>query len=473
MSLSNIDKSRALRTEDELRALVDAIHSSPPNTQETNWLEWKSTLDLGTPEGRFAVSKAILGFANRSPAQAQLAMEGVAYMVVGVEPGSAAGVPAFDHATLGQRIKTYADGPRWTPHYIGFSGVEVLVIVIEPPRSGDPMHSLQKTYTGNTKGTGHQAGAVFHRGAAHTEPAGPKEIEMLGERLLHGVRQPDLDLALVSASDPLTRLRVNRDEVEDWLTRHEVFVRANSGAPPPPPPPTPPPPKTPERPFDQLAGLSGAADLYRFSGLGSAFTAGLYAKSEDAETFDKRVSVYLAKLRRGLLAGNLIRGIVRSDENKVQFSVGNMTDDPVSGVQLTVVVPKAGLRVHTSPPSVDQLPPLPKWPDQFRDRMVGLSAPALSQQHYDFDPHAGAVVETAEAFEVTWDVGDLRPGEWSGTLEITVVAGQGAPDEVHVEMIARAMDRRRNATEKVVVTVGADVWTVDDWFVAQPEKRKP
>jgi hypothetical protein len=463
--LSDIDKRRALRTEDELRDLVAAVHDSPPNTQETNWVEWKSALDLATPEGRFAVAKAILGFANRSVAQSQLAMEGVAYMIVGVEPGTATGVAMFDNATLGQRIKTYADGPRWTPHRIEFSGVDVLVIVIEPPRSGDPMHSLQKAYTGNTKGTGHQAGAVFHRGSAHTEPAGPKEIEMLGERLLHGARKPDLDLALVSVSDPLTRLRVNRDEIEDWLTRHEVFVRANSGAPPPPPPP-----KMPQRPYDQLAGLSGAADLYRFSDLGSAFMAGRYAKSEDAETFENRVSVYLAKLRRGLLAGNLIRGIVKSDENKVQFSVGNMTDDPVSGVQLTVIVPKAGLRVHTAPPSVDQFPPLPKWPDQFRDHMVGVPAPALSRQHYGFDPHAGAVAETAEAFEVTWDVGDLRPGEWSGTLEITVVAGLGAPDEVQVEMIARAMDRRRNATENVVVTVGADVWTVDDFFTAEPNK---
>jgi hypothetical protein len=70
-------------------------------------------------------------------------------------------------------------------------------------------------------------------------------------------------------------------------------------------------------------------------------------------------------------------------------------------VQLTVVVPKAGLRVHTAPPGVDQLPPLPKWPDQFRDQMASVPAAAISQQHYDFDPHAGAVAETAEAFEVT------------------------------------------------------------------------
>lgn len=207
-----------------------------------------------------------------------------------------------------------------------------------------------------------------------------------------------------------------------------------------------------------------------YPSIGSAFMGDRFAKAEDRETFDRRVGTYLTKLRRGLLLGNLIRSIVRSDENKVAFSVGNETDDPVSGVQLTVVVPKVGLHVHTSPPSVDRLPPLPKWPDSLRDSLATMPASALSQQHYDFDPTAGAVSETADAFEVTSDIGDLRPGEWSGTMEITVVAGAGAPEEVEVTMVARAMDRRRNATEKVNVTVSADLWTIDDWFVARPEK---
>jgi hypothetical protein len=135
MSLSNIDTTRDLRTPDELRELVEAIHNSPANAQETNWLDWKSSLDLGTPEGRFAVAKAILGFANRSVEQVHLKCVGVAYMVVGVEPGAALGVTPVDHASLAQRIKTYADGPRWTPHSVPFSGVEVLVIVVEPLRA--------------------------------------------------------------------------------------------------------------------------------------------------------------------------------------------------------------------------------------------------------------------------------------------------------------------------------------------------
>ncbi|MCU1698972.1 MAG: hypothetical protein JWR34_5035 [Mycobacterium sp.] len=459
MSLSNIDTTQDLRTPDELRELVEAIHNSPANAQETDWLEWKSSLDLGTPEGRFAVGKAILGFANRSVEQAHLKCAGVAYMVVGIEPGTAPGVTPVDHATLGQRIKTYTDGPRWTPHYVPFSGVEVLVIVVEPPRAGDPIHTLQKEFS-NDK-TRHKAGAIFHRGAAHTEPAGPKEIAMLQERLLHGARQPDLDLALGPTAEPLTRLHAGRDQLASWLTRHERYVQAHSAA--PPPPPQPPPSAEPQTPYERLAGLSA------FSGIGSTFLAGMYINPKDRDEYDRRVKSYLTKVRRGLL-GNIVKSIVRSDgKNKVYLTVGNLTDDPVAGVQFTVTVPSSRLLVYTSPPSVDQLPPLPKWPDEFRDRMAHVPLSALPHD-YDFDPHGGSVSETSEAFEVTWDVGDLRPGEWSRLLEITVVPGLDAPDEVEVTMAAGAMNRRRRVTDTTTLTISSDEWTPDDFYVAEPEE---
>ena len=66
ITLSDIDTTGALRTDDELLRLVAAIHGSRPEAQETNWLEWKRTLDLSVAAGKFAVAKAVLGFANRS-----------------------------------------------------------------------------------------------------------------------------------------------------------------------------------------------------------------------------------------------------------------------------------------------------------------------------------------------------------------------------------------------------------------------
>lgn len=45
ITLSDIDTTRALRTDNDLRRLVAAIHVSRPETRETNWLERKRTLD--------------------------------------------------------------------------------------------------------------------------------------------------------------------------------------------------------------------------------------------------------------------------------------------------------------------------------------------------------------------------------------------------------------------------------------------
>lgn len=463
ITLSDIDTTRAMRTDDELRMLVEAIHGSPAGTQETNWVEWKNGLDLTKAAGRFAVAKAILGFANRAVEQAQLACEGVAYMVVGVEPGAAAGVGAVDHAELGQAIKTYVNGARWTPFYVSFEGVTVLVIVIEPPRAGDPIHTLQKTYNDGAKYNA-AAGTVFHRGTAHTEPAGAGEIEMLSRRLVQGTQKPELDLALRCTAQPITRIGVEQEQLEDWLRRREAFIRANSGKPPDRPPPRPKPQPNPARP-------RWAAD-YAYGAL-SSYTDPLasmrrYADPKDAEEFEERVKDYLAKMR-DLLLDNVVRVIVQDDDlNTVHFVVGNETDDPMSGVQLTVRIPKSGLLVYTSPPRVDDLPPRPKWPDFLDSMRENAYAGITRAQVPDFFPHGGAVEEKGDVFEVTWDVGDLRPQQEADGYTLTVVAGPNAPDQVPVEMIARAMDRRGTRTKIEQLTVATETWTIDDFYDAEP-----
>lgn len=459
-TLSDIDTSRAIRTDDELRSLVEAVHGSDPGTQETNWLEWKNGLDLTKAAGKFVIAKAILGFANRSVEQAQLACEGVAYMVVGVEPRAATGVGAVDHAQLGQAIKTYVDRARWTPFYILFAGVNVLVIVIEAPRAGDPIQTLQKTYNDGAKYNA-AAGTVFHRGTAHTEPAGTGEIEMLSRRRVQGTLKPELDVAFRCTADPLTRISVEKEELEDWLRRREAFIRANSGRPPDRPAP-------PAR----RAGPGGLAGMSTFDLAGSVGALGLgnfFADPKDSEEFEKRVSDYLAKMRNRLL-NNVVRNIVLDDEaNTVHFALRNETDDPMSGVQLTVRIPQSGLLVYTSPPSVKDLPPRPKWPDPLDSMRENAYAVALRSSALDFYLDAASVVDKGDVFEVTWNVGDLRPHEKSDGYTITVVARPNAPDQLPVEMVARAMDRRGTRTKAEQLVFGPEVWTVDDFYDAEPQ----
>jgi len=179
MSLSAFDTSREHRTLDDLRALVQAIHQSPTMQQENNWCEWKCS-DPTSSEGLTGIARTILGFANRAVDVAQLACHGLAYMVVGAQPQSAPGVTVIDLADLGKKLKSYVNGPSWTPHYVDYSGVTVLVIVVEAPRLGDRIYSLLKELKKNA--TTYKRGTVFHRGTAETEQATPNEIDMLADR---------------------------------------------------------------------------------------------------------------------------------------------------------------------------------------------------------------------------------------------------------------------------------------------------
>lgn len=443
-----------MRTDEELRTLVEAIHGSLAATQETNWLEWKNGLDVSKAAGRFSVAKAILGFANRSVEQAQLACEGAAYMVVGVQPGAAAGVGAVDHAELGQAIKTYVHGTRWTPFYILFEGVTVLVVVVEPPRSGDPIHPLRKAYDGFDRGT------IFHRGTAHTEPAGPEEIEMLSRRLVQGVLKPELDLALECTAEPINPINVEQEQLEDWLRRREAFIRANSGR-------TPDRPAPPSRPTGPV-GLAGMSTFDLAGSIGALGFGNLFADPKDAKEFEKRLQNYVAKMRRVLL-DNVVRDIVLDDDaNAVHFAVVNETDDPVSGVQLTVRVEKRGLIVYTSPPNAEDLPPRPKWPDPLDQIRATALASSYRPPALDFYPRAGSVVDRNDVYKVTWDVGDLRPRERSGDFTLTVVAGPNTGESINVEMIAAAMDRRGTRTKTERLAISTDAWTVDDFYDAAP-----
>jgi poly(3-hydroxyalkanoate) synthetase len=72
-----VDTRRAFRTPDELAGLVKAVAEAPAGTDETNWVEFKTGLDLEKPHGKFTAARAILAFANRSPKVAAHACEGV------------------------------------------------------------------------------------------------------------------------------------------------------------------------------------------------------------------------------------------------------------------------------------------------------------------------------------------------------------------------------------------------------------
>jgi hypothetical protein len=214
-----IDTSRTLRRPVDLLELVNAIVAALP-TDEAEWIEWKGTLPLDAAEGWFAISKAIIGLANRHPDHAARSLEGTGYLVVGAEPGNVRGVTSVDGAKLDDWLRAYLgeNGPMWAPTYVTLNGREVLVVVVELPEWGDPIHSLRKTYQ-PAQGKGADSGTVFARGKAGTRRATAPDMDMLQERLLRRNQKPVLDLRLHWVGNPVTLTPINLtpEARQSWL----------------------------------------------------------------------------------------------------------------------------------------------------------------------------------------------------------------------------------------------------------------
>lgn len=192
-----VDIQRVLRRPEDVQALASAVWSADEN-DELDWIEWKGSLDLSAKAGAAAVARAVLGLANREPARAARHCGGCGYVVVGVEPGNALGVAKLDPAVLSQALNPYLgghDGPVWSPQYARVEGVDVLVVIVEPPVAGDRVFPLRRTYqtlsTSNEKATTVLEGTVFVRHVGKTERATASDIDMLSAR---AAAKPTTDL---------------------------------------------------------------------------------------------------------------------------------------------------------------------------------------------------------------------------------------------------------------------------------------
>ncbi|MDP9369769.1 MAG: hypothetical protein M3Q03_16115 [Chloroflexota bacterium] len=234
MALS-IDISHALRTRAELQGLVEAIRYAPAGEPETDWVEWKAGLDLDNDAGhRFETAKHILGFGNRHPTAATPYCEGTAYLLLGVEPGNLAGVPAWDPADIDNWLSNYiAQGrPRWRSDGVEFDGINVIVFTIEAPQWGDRICTVQRGYDRVP------SGRIFVRRGGKTIEAGPAEIVQLEERAARGADDIDVDLAVEFPAEGLRSLLVPDHAPRDWVQRERQDLLA---------PITPPPPRRPDR----------------------------------------------------------------------------------------------------------------------------------------------------------------------------------------------------------------------------------
>ncbi|MEV4786149.1 ATP-binding protein [Streptomyces tuirus] len=173
----DVDHSKAFRTPLQLRSLVEAVRDAGEH-DENDWIEWKSNYNLSEKQAKATLARHILAMANRSVEKSSQAASGFGYILVGVEPGDVSGVVTIDLADLESGIRPYLgpQGPEWVPAYVTVEGRDVLVIAVDPPKDGDPIHTLHKDFDK------YYAGMIFVRRTAQTVIAGPGEVLRLTQR---------------------------------------------------------------------------------------------------------------------------------------------------------------------------------------------------------------------------------------------------------------------------------------------------
>ncbi|MCZ7430156.1 hypothetical protein [Streptomyces sp. WMMC1477] len=117
------DSRRAARDAATQKTLVEAVRRASA-ADEKHWLEWKSTLDFqpknkADKHGRAHVARAIIGFANRMPDDAEQDAEGYGHLVVGADPDGYHGVIEHDRVELHKWITDFVgDRIRWDCTYV-------------------------------------------------------------------------------------------------------------------------------------------------------------------------------------------------------------------------------------------------------------------------------------------------------------------------------------------------------------------
>ncbi|MEV7431453.1 ATP-binding protein [Nocardioides sp. NPDC092400] len=207
-------------------SLLTAVEDAHLN-DENQWIEFKANLDPTTVNGRFAVAKAIVAFANRDPKVAAKWLAGHAIIVVGLEPGNLTGSREVDPADLYNNINQLlaAPAPAWDPTPVTYKGEHVLIITVDPPHQGDPIACIGKN-SGDAID-----GHIYVRKQGKSERATSADIRRLSARLSNAGKTIS-GISIEHGTGTIPVIDYPDTWLDDWLRAEERRLLAPLDPPP-------------------------------------------------------------------------------------------------------------------------------------------------------------------------------------------------------------------------------------------------
>lgn len=321
-----IDNTRGFRSYAELSRLIQAVLDCDDPGAEHHAIEWKGSIDLASAEGSFVAARAIVAFANRTELNAKRHFEGLAYLLLGIEPSKVTGVERWDGEKLQPKLATYlgSDGPTWHHDNITIDGKNVIAITVEAPRPGDQIHTIRKAFTPADRKTAARDGEIFVRRSSKSERANTAEIRDLERRLLAGggaIAEIEVMADYVDSVQPVIfPIDLTQPSIDEWIEAERQIVRRLEDV----------------KPKSAIEAVWATTPL----------------DSRSQSEFDNEVEEYLNQMRKKIVRRAKGRAFKILEERHCALQFKNPTDFAIEDIEVRVVLPK-GIDPVFSAPDLD------------------------------------------------------------------------------------------------------------------------
>jgi len=321
-----LDINAPIRSASRQRELVEAIYKAPASEQETEWLEWKTEVDLKRPRWRAEIARQVLGMANRDPSTAAQWADGCGFILLGVAPGQWVGSPVYDNAQIEDWLIPYVgrspNAPQWASSYVSIDDKDVLLITVEAPRQGDPIWPCRSSYMADVDHGEQKSASVYERvyvrHRAKTVEANSDDYQMLSTRAAGASVKRLTGVAVEVGGGSAVCIDHRADTVDAWLQTERRRL---------------------EPPVDESAHASDptALDTRALAGVSQFLDLVGSTDTRSRVQYDKEVDAYLAEADK-YIALFMMAEAQRRELGRVRIAVRNNTDEPINGLQVKVTI---------------------------------------------------------------------------------------------------------------------------------------